>query len=195
MKLRRYMKYNAVLRSKSGDEFLLKQYEELCHGNNYVSTIHAVNSCVIKLSKLTTAGKIWRGVCYGVTPSSFWTPSAEGICGGVEFGFQSMSRSYANAEYYACGCGVATMGEDATTLFELQMGLVDRGADLTWLSQVCITALHQAVHLPVHMARRPALRSAANATTSSSAASFLAMVVHSTLTRKKCCCRHLPASK
>ena len=95
---------------------------------------HAINSCVIKLSKLTTAGKVWRGVCYGTTPSAFWTPSAEGICGGVEYGFQSMSRDYGNAVHYARGCGFAGP-EDATTLFELQMGLVDRGADLGWLSQ------------------------------------------------------------
>ena len=128
------MKYNAVLRSKSGDAFLAKQYRDLCHGNNYVSTIHAVNSCVIKLSKLTKAGTVYRGVCYATTPEAFWTPSAEGICGGVEFGFQSMSRDYDNAVYYARGCGWAGP-DDATTLFELQMGLVDRGAELSWLSQ------------------------------------------------------------
>ena len=42
--VRRYMKYNAVLRSKSDEPFLVKQYRDLCHGNNYVSTIHAINS-------------------------------------------------------------------------------------------------------------------------------------------------------
>ena len=45
-----------------------------------------------------------------------------------------MSRDYGNAVHYARGCGWAGP-EDATTLFELQMGLVDRGAELTWLSQ------------------------------------------------------------
>ena len=129
-----YMKYNAVLRAKSGDAFLIKQYRDLCIGNNYVSTIHAINSAVIKLSKLTTAGRVYRGVCYGKLPERFWTPSPEGICGGVEYGFQSMSRDYHNAVHYAQGCGTAGPG-DATTIFELQMGLVDRGADLSWLSQ------------------------------------------------------------
>ena len=72
-----YMKYNAVLRAKSGDPFMVKQYKDLCLGNNYVSTIHAINSCVIKLSKLTIAGKVWRGVCYGKLPQQFWTPSSD----------------------------------------------------------------------------------------------------------------------
>ena len=128
------MKYNAVLRAKSGDAFLAKMAKDLCHGNTYVSTIHAINSCVIKLSKLSVAGKVWRGTCFAKLPERFWTPSAEGICGGVEYGFQSMSREYGNAVHYARGCGNAGP-EDATTLFELSMGLVDRGADLTWLSQ------------------------------------------------------------
>ena len=99
-----------------------------------MSTIHAINSCVIKLSKLTIAGKVWRGVCYGKLPECFWTPSSEGICGGVEYGFQSTTRSYEQALHYALGCGWAAT-DDATTLFELSMGLVDRGAELTWLSQ------------------------------------------------------------
>ena len=116
---------------------------DLCHGNNYVSTIHAINSCVIKLSKLTVAGKVWRGVCYGKLPDRFWTPSSEGICGGVEYGFQSTTRSYEQALHYAMGCGWAA-SDDATTLFELSMGLVDRGAELTWLSQYP----HEQVHAP-----------------------------------------------
>ena len=41
-----------------------------------------------------------------------------------------MSRDYDQAVHYARGCDRAGP-EDATTLFELQMGLVDRGADRT----------------------------------------------------------------
>jgi hypothetical protein len=83
-----YQKYNAVLRAKSGDAFLIKGYKDLCFGNQYVSTIHSINSCIIKLSKLTVAGTVYRGVCYGKMPDKFWTASSEGIMGGVEFGFQ-----------------------------------------------------------------------------------------------------------
>ena len=57
-----YQKYNAVLRSKSKVPFLVGQAKELTKGNDYVTTIHAINSCVLKLSKLTKAGNVWRGI-------------------------------------------------------------------------------------------------------------------------------------
>ena len=102
--MRADQKYNAVLRAKSGDPFLIKQYRDLCFGNQYISTIHSINSCIIKLSKLTVAGVVYRGVCYGKLPDKFWHPSSEGICGGVEFGFQSTTRERAQAVHYATGC-------------------------------------------------------------------------------------------
>ena len=47
--------------------------------------------------------------------------------GGVEFGFSSTTTQREQAIHYADGA--------ASTIFEMQMGLVDRGADLSWLSQ------------------------------------------------------------
>lgn len=123
-----YMKYNAVLRAQSKDPFLEKQYKALCGpapNNTYVTTIHALNSAIIKLSKLTVAGKVWRGVCYGKLPHEFWVPSAEGICGGIEFGFQSTTRERQQAVHYAMGSGYAQEG-DPMTIFEIQMGMVRR---------------------------------------------------------------------
>ena len=35
----------------------------------------AINSCVIKLSKLTKAGKVWRGIRDATLPPEFWVPS------------------------------------------------------------------------------------------------------------------------
>ena len=58
----RYIKYNTVLRSKTNDTAVLRFAKELTKGNGYATTIHAINSCVIKLSKLTKAGKVWRGI-------------------------------------------------------------------------------------------------------------------------------------
>ena len=55
-----YAKYNAVLRSKSKDPYLVGLAKETTLGNDYVTTIHAINSCVLKLSKLTKAGKVLR---------------------------------------------------------------------------------------------------------------------------------------
>ena len=53
-----YIKYNTVLRSKTQDPSMLKLVRDMTKGNTYTTTIHAINSCVIKLSKLTKAGKV-----------------------------------------------------------------------------------------------------------------------------------------
>jgi hypothetical protein len=61
-------------------------------------------------------------------------PNAEGVLGGIEFGFQSTTRDRNQAVHYATGGGYAKDG-DAMTLFEMNMGMIDRGAELTWFSQ------------------------------------------------------------
>ena len=234
-----YAKYNAVLRSKSKVPFLVSEWKRLCIENNYVTTIHAINSCVIKLSKLTKACKVWRGIKDAMLPQEFWVPNELGVRGGIEYAGRMPCTCYAHAHAhahamhmpYTCTCpllnelGVrggieyagrmplptprplpclelvsswlrtrtaaynlprvparahvtrvpgrrctslhahapcASMGVhrygfsstttekeqaiyyanvgakvgDAMTIFEMRMGMVDRGADLTWLSQV-----------------------------------------------------------
>ena len=37
-------------------------FEELCFGNKYTTTLHAINSAIVKLSKLTKATKVYRGL-------------------------------------------------------------------------------------------------------------------------------------
>ena len=53
-----YLKYNAALRHKGmmnsdataeSKEYSERQFQELCVGNYYVSTLHAINSSVVKL--------------------------------------------------------------------------------------------------------------------------------------------------
>ncbi|KOO20837.1 achain structural determinant protein [Chrysochromulina tobinii] len=127
-----YMKYNAVLRAKSGNPYLQQQCRILCKENDYPTSIHATNSCVLKLSKLTKAGKVWRGIKDGTLPKEFWVPNEMGVRGGIEYGFSSTTTDKKQALQYAShGC----KDGDAMTIFEMQMGMVDRGADLTWLSQ------------------------------------------------------------
>ena len=79
-----YAKYNSVLRSKSKDPYLVKLCKALCKDNTYTTTIHACNSCVIKLSKLTKAGKVWRGIRDAKLPKEFWVPNEMGVRGGIE---------------------------------------------------------------------------------------------------------------
>ena len=129
-----YAKYNAVLRAKSKDPYLVSIAKALCKGNNYATSIHATNSCVLKLSKLTKACKVWRGIKDAKLPKAFWVPNEMGVRGGIEYGFSSTTTDKDQALHYAAGGGDGKSG-DAMTIFEMQMGMVDRGADLSWLSQ------------------------------------------------------------
>ena len=52
--------------------------------NKYTTTLHAVNSAVIKLGKLTTATKVYRGIAGMALPTEFWQPNQFGVKGGVE---------------------------------------------------------------------------------------------------------------
>lgn len=126
-------KYNTVLRSKSKDPGMMALAKKLTHGNGYATTIHAINSSVIKLSKLTVAGKVWRGIKDATLPKEFWVPNEMGVRGGIEYAFSSTTVDREQAMLYAQGS--AHQDGDASTIFEMQMGMVDRGADLTWLSQ------------------------------------------------------------
>ena len=67
---RRFVKYNDLLRGFGGAL-------QGCNGNTYVTTIHVINSAIVKSSKLTKATKVYRGVAGGVLPESFWRPNAQ----------------------------------------------------------------------------------------------------------------------
>ena len=122
-----YEKYNAALRQASGAPILVERFKKQCHDNLYSTTIHAINSCVIKLSKLTQAVKVWRGFKGATLPRQFFEPNDAGVRGGIEYGFSSTTTDRDQAVIYASG--------NQSTIFEMQMGMVDRGADLSWLSQ------------------------------------------------------------
>jgi ankyrin repeat protein len=100
-----------------------------CKGNTYVTTIHAINSMVVKASKLTKVGRVYRGVSGGVLPDSFWTANKYGVRGGVERSFISTTYDRAEAMRYA------SADDKPSVVFELQMGMIDRGCDLAWISQ------------------------------------------------------------
>ena len=44
---------------------------------------------IVKVSKLTRATKVFRGVAGGVLPASFWEENKQGVRGGVESAFMS----------------------------------------------------------------------------------------------------------
>ena len=99
--------------------------------NKYATTLHGINSAIIKLGKLTIAIKVYRGVAGMKLPDAFWTANEFGVKGGVENGFMSTTLDRGVAMGYAKGDG-SRMG----IVIEAQQGMVNRGAAISWLSQV-----------------------------------------------------------
>jgi hypothetical protein len=106
-------------------------YEEVKsrHLNMYATTLHAINSSIVKLAKLAVAAKVYRGVSGRVLPAEFWRPNEFDVRGGVEGAFMSTTLDREVAMSYAGRSGSAGF------VFEIQQGMVDRGADVSFLSQ------------------------------------------------------------
>ena len=106
-----YVKYNAVLRGQNAsadkrnrsadqesvDPFLMsrprgrprgpqlhEEYVKLCKQNLYATTLHAINSAVIKLSKLCKVMKVYRGISGKRLPNQMLQADLHGVRGGVE---------------------------------------------------------------------------------------------------------------
>lgn len=54
-----YIKYNTVLRSKTKDPAMVKLARDLTRGNGYPTSIHAINSCVVR-ERLTLSRRLGR---------------------------------------------------------------------------------------------------------------------------------------
>ena len=57
------------------------------HGLTHVSgraQLHAINSAIIKLGKLTKANKVYRGISGMALPKEFWEANEFGVRGGVD---------------------------------------------------------------------------------------------------------------
>ena len=118
--------------------------------NRYTTTLHAINSAIIKLSKLTYAGRIYRGIAGMGLPREFWRPNEHGVKGGIEGAFMSTTTQRQVAMSYAAGRG------EKGIVFEMQQGMINRGADISFLSQyphereMCVPS-SCCVHLHNHM--------------------------------------------
>uniref|UniRef100_A0A7S3AUF5 Mono(ADP-ribosyl)transferase n=1 Tax=Haptolina ericina TaxID=156174 RepID=A0A7S3AUF5_9EUKA len=123
-----YRKYNSVLRGVSGQvPFLLEAWKELCSGNKYETTLHVISAAISKLCKIQTANMLFRAPG-GALPQQFLQKNDFNVMGGVELAFMSCTTSRDVALDYA-------VTSNASVLFQIQEGYVDRGADLSWLSQ------------------------------------------------------------
>ena len=125
-----FVKYNTVLRGlQSAIGFFKKRFEDLCLGNKYTTTMHVINSAVVKLSKLTFASEVYRGVSGGRLPHHFRHADEYGVRGGIDPAFMSTTLDREVALAYAGSSG------GPGVVFAIQQGMVDRGADISWLSQ------------------------------------------------------------
>ena len=71
-----FIKYNAVLRGLPGKVPCLKaSMERLCADNRYVTTLHVINSAIVKMGKLMVSQKVYRGIAGGLLPPEFWEPN------------------------------------------------------------------------------------------------------------------------
>jgi hypothetical protein len=101
------------------------------HGNLYTTTLHVINSAILKLGKLTQAHVVFRGISHRTLPVSMRVKDQDTLTrGGIEYGFTSCSLERSEANFYATADGNRT-----PVVLEMQQGMIDRGADLSWLSQ------------------------------------------------------------
>ena len=146
-----FVKYNVVLRGLRL-EFARDDFLRLCadpqtysrfqsndlsfqeaadgHANTYSTTLLSINSAILKLSKLTKAYPVYRGVADRMLPKSFVHHDKFKVRGGIECAFMSTTPDASVATQYAVGKKMAH-----GIVFEMQQGMVDRGADIAFLSQ------------------------------------------------------------
>jgi hypothetical protein len=95
----------------------------------FTTTLHVLNSFILKLSRTQRALKVYRGIKGGVLPEQFWKANEHGVKGGIELAFMSTTLDRAVAMKFA------KAEKGPSIVFEIQMGMVDRGADVQWCSQ------------------------------------------------------------
>ena len=89
-------------------------------------------AAVTKLGKLTAAATVYRGIADKAMPTKLRERNKENIRGGVEFAFTSCTLDREVAFHYAQNSGGR---QGFAIVMEIQMGMIDRGAELSWLSQ------------------------------------------------------------
>ena len=151
------LKYQRGLRSVAlgdrPDQAWRKNWlSEDCKGNFYPTTIHLIHSAVQKMSRLVSVGIVYSGVSGLPLDNCFMEPDAVGARGGLEHAFtatttdRDVALSYAtvsyakeqrlNAELNALSTiRKRTEIEQFGIIFEIHMGPLDRGGDLSLLSQ------------------------------------------------------------
>ena len=144
-----FQQYNRVLRVPVSDETNgeLKRQTNLFEGTFSVmaekaaatrgvqklqmfsATLHSICLGIERLSKLTKVRTVYRAPG-GAMPKAFieYDPQI-GTSGGIEMGFMSCTTAFEQARQYAL------TAPGARIVYEVHQGLVNRGAEIHWLSQ------------------------------------------------------------
>ena len=141
---------------------LVRNYENLCLGNNYTTTLHVLCTAIVKLGKVVPVNTVYRAPG-GALPASFWCKQPEGVqvwlatecvaipcappnvrlyispherpdgmCLRAQGGMELAFMSTTTAKAEAMAYAKRAPG---MLLFEIQQGFVARGASISWLSQ------------------------------------------------------------
>ena len=123
--------YNGVLRAMAtGGKIQRGKHEGEPVKDLFVTTIHAINSGVIKLGRLQPCCPVFRGLSGMKLPAAFLEANAHNTCGAVEFGFTSTTTDRSVAVQYSRGAK-----SKSSLIYEMRMGMISRGASRGWLSQ------------------------------------------------------------
>jgi hypothetical protein len=76
--------------------------------------------------------RVFRGAKGGVLPAEFWKPNEQNVRGGIALAFMSTTTDRDIALHYG---GAAGASDKPSIVFEMQMGMIDRGAPVQWCSQ------------------------------------------------------------
>lgn len=126
-----YEKYNVVLQGVHAESLqrLRKKHRELCMGNRYTNTIHALSSALVKLSKVLKPLKVYRRLNGGLPER--WNSTEGRLRGWVQLSFLSTTADHAAA----MKCPESSSGAECGIVLEINLGPSDRGADVSGLSQ------------------------------------------------------------
>ena len=94
------MLYNGVLRgiTSKATVYSLEHFERLCRGSKFTTTIHVINSAIVKLSKLTRVESVYRGISGRKLPPAFEHHDKHNAIGAVDLSFMSCTvRSFTSS--------------------------------------------------------------------------------------------------
>jgi hypothetical protein len=81
-----YLWYNNILRylHDTSGGYQPDMVKGLKLAGEFVTTTHAINSCILVQSRQQVACKVWRGVKGGVLPKQFWEMNTMGVKGATQ---------------------------------------------------------------------------------------------------------------